>query len=108
MHPLCAVTALAWCDAANLPQPVGALLGGLEKGTPQFDKAAKEAARTIPGREHGGNCDIKNLTRGCKVSLPLQAWAATAMLIWAVSPLCAAKACEQQTACPDRTFTGVR
>jgi hypothetical protein len=20
----------------------------------------------VPGREHGGNCDIKNLTRGCK------------------------------------------
>lgn len=56
------------CDAANLPEPVGALLGGLEKGTPKFDKAAKEAARTIPGREHGGNCDIKNLTKGCKVS----------------------------------------
>ena len=29
---------------------------------------AAEAARTIPGREHGGNCDIKNLTKGCKVS----------------------------------------
>ena len=56
------------CHAANLPEPVGALLGGLEKGTPEFDKAAKEAARTIPGREHGGNCDIKNLTKGCKVS----------------------------------------
>ena len=28
---------------------------------------AAEAARTIPGREHGGNVDIKHLTRGCKV-----------------------------------------
>ncbi|OQD77059.1 hypothetical protein PENDEC_c003G00943 [Penicillium decumbens] len=33
---------------------------------------AKEGARTIPGRpEHGGNCDIKNLSRGSKVYLPV-------------------------------------
>ena len=32
----------------------------------------KEGARTIPGRpEHGGNCDIKNLSRGSKVYLPV-------------------------------------
>ena len=32
----------------------------------------KEGARTIPGRpEHGGNCDIKNLSRGSKVYLPI-------------------------------------
>uniref|UniRef100_A0A1D1XVR9 Putative formamidase C869.04 n=1 Tax=Anthurium amnicola TaxID=1678845 RepID=A0A1D1XVR9_9ARAE len=30
---------------------------------------AKEAARTIPGRENGGNCDIKNLSRGAKLYL---------------------------------------
>lgn len=53
--------------AANLPEPKGALLGTMKKGSPEFEKAAKEAARTIPGREHGGNCDIKNLTKGCKV-----------------------------------------
>ncbi|KAK7417843.1 hypothetical protein QQX98_004318 [Neonectria punicea] len=35
-------------------------------------KVAKEGARTIPGRpEHGGNCDIKNLSRGSKVYLPV-------------------------------------
>ncbi|KAB8293115.1 hypothetical protein EYC80_007474 [Monilinia laxa] len=32
----------------------------------------REGARTIPGRpEHGGNCDIKNLSRGSKVYLPV-------------------------------------
>jgi hypothetical protein len=36
------------------------------------DKVGKEGARTIPGRpEHGGNCDIKNLSRGSKVFLPV-------------------------------------
>lgn len=35
-------------------------------------KVGKEGARTIPGRpEHGGNCDIKNLSRGSKVYLPV-------------------------------------
>ncbi|KAI0106313.1 formamidase [Hypoxylon sp. NC0597] len=36
------------------------------------EKVGKEGARTIPGRpEHGGNCDIKNLSRGSKVYLPI-------------------------------------
>ena len=35
-------------------------------------KIAKEGARTIPGRpENGGNCDIKNLSRGSKCYLPV-------------------------------------
>ncbi|CAI7600616.1 hypothetical protein PCG10_003887 [Penicillium crustosum] len=35
-------------------------------------KIANEGARTIPGRpEHGGNCDIKNLSRGSKIYLPV-------------------------------------
>lgn len=35
-------------------------------------KVGKEGARTIPGRpEHGGNCDIKNLSRGSKTYLPV-------------------------------------
>lgn len=35
-------------------------------------KVGAEGARTIPGRpEHGGNCDIKNLSRGSKVYLPV-------------------------------------
>ena len=36
------------------------------------EKVGREGARTIPGRpEHGGNCDIKNLSRGSKVFLPV-------------------------------------
>jgi formamidase len=33
--------------------------------------AAMEGARTVPPREHGGNCDIKNLTKGSKVYFPV-------------------------------------
>jgi formamidase len=32
---------------------------------------ASEAARTVPGRENGGNCDIKNLSRGSIVYFPV-------------------------------------
>ncbi|KAG8705297.1 hypothetical protein FRC08_001735 [Ceratobasidium sp. 394] len=32
---------------------------------------AKEGARTIPPREHGGNCDIKNLSKGSRVYFPV-------------------------------------
>ncbi len=35
------------------------------------DKAAGEGARTVPPREHGGNCDIKDLSRGAKVYFPV-------------------------------------
>lgn len=34
-------------------------------------KIAEEGARSIPSREHGGNCDIKNLTRGSTIWLPV-------------------------------------
>ncbi|CAN5789635.1 acetamidase/formamidase family protein [soil metagenome] len=34
-------------------------------------KAAAEGARTVPPREHGGNCDIKDLSRGSKVFFPV-------------------------------------
>ncbi len=33
--------------------------------------AAKEGARTVPPREHGGNCDIKNLTKGSRIYFPV-------------------------------------
>ena len=33
--------------------------------------AAMEGARTVPPREHGGNCDIKNLTKGSRVYFPV-------------------------------------
>ncbi|GAV58712.1 FmdA_AmdA domain-containing protein [Cephalotus follicularis] len=56
---------------ANLPSTKGCLLGKIQEGTPAWEKIAREAARTIPGRENGGNCDIKNLSRGSKVYLPV-------------------------------------
>jgi formamidase len=34
-------------------------------------KAAAEGARTVPPREHGGNCDIKDLSRGSRVYFPV-------------------------------------
>ena len=56
--------------ALALPPLVeGALLGSLKGAA--FEQAAKEAARTIPPREHGGNCDIKNLSRGSRVYFPV-------------------------------------
>jgi formamidase len=33
--------------------------------------AASEGARTVPPREHGGNCDIKDLSRGSKIYFPV-------------------------------------
>ncbi len=51
------------------PEPKGVMLGGLKGAA--LDKAAKEAARTIPPREHGGNCDIKNISRGSRIYFPV-------------------------------------
>ncbi|EEC48220.1 formidase [Phaeodactylum tricornutum CCAP 1055/1] len=62
---------------ACLPDPKGAMLGQLghfkaKQGNDEtWDKVAAEAARTVPGRENGGNCDIKNLSRGCSVYFPV-------------------------------------
>lgn len=61
---------------ATLPEPKGAMLGKLghfseKAGDEAWDAVADTAARTVPGRENGGNCDIKNLTRGCTVYLPV-------------------------------------
>ncbi|XP_021907942.1 uncharacterized protein LOC110822213 isoform X1 [Carica papaya] len=56
---------------ANLPSTRGCFLGKIQEGTQEWEKIAKEAARTIPGRENGGNCDIKNLSRGSKIYLPV-------------------------------------
>ena len=56
---------------ALLPEPKGARLGSVPEGTEEWDRIAREAARTIPGRENGGNCDIKNLSRGSRVYLPV-------------------------------------
>ena len=35
------------------------------------EKVAHEGARTVPPREHGGNCDIKDLSRGSKIYFPV-------------------------------------
>jgi len=62
---------------ACLPEPKGAMLGKLGHfqsrmgKDAEWDKIADEAARTVPGRENGGNCDIKNLSRGCTVYFPV-------------------------------------
>lgn len=54
---------------ANLPTPENAVLGTL-KGA-EFDRVAREGARTVPPRENGGNCDIKNLSRGSRAYFPV-------------------------------------
>lgn len=54
---------------AALPNPKNAILGKL-KGA-EFERVAAEAARTVPPREHGGNCDIKNLSRGTRIYFPV-------------------------------------
>lgn len=53
---------------ATLPYADTAHLGKMTEGK---DKAAAEAARTVPPREHGGNCDIKDLSRGSKIYFPV-------------------------------------
>jgi formamidase len=54
---------------AALPNPENAVLGTLKGAA--FDRVASEAARTVPPREHGGNCDIKNLSKGSKIYFPV-------------------------------------
>lgn len=54
---------------ANPPFAKTAHMGKLEGDA--RDKAAAEGARTVPPREHGGNCDIKDLSRGSKVFFPV-------------------------------------
>lgn len=54
---------------ANLPYAETAHMGKMA-GTAK-DTAAAEGARTVPPREHGGNCDIKDLSRGSKVYFPV-------------------------------------
>ncbi len=52
-----------------LPYAPTAHMGGMKPAAAK--EAAKEGARTVPPREHGGNCDIKNLSRGSKVYFPV-------------------------------------
>lgn len=48
----------------------GSLLGSMKSGK-ALDRAKEEAARTIPPREHGGNVDIKNLSYGSRIFMPV-------------------------------------
>jgi len=56
---------------ACVPEPTGVVLGKIPKDSADFQRIGAEAARTIPGRENGGNCDIKNLSRGSKIYFPV-------------------------------------
>jgi formamidase len=51
------------------PEPKSAVMGKLTGD--EAKKAAMEGARTVPPRDHGGNCDIKNLTKGSKIYFPV-------------------------------------
>lgn len=73
-------TSCSYCHTrplACLPNKSGAMLGKLGHFSDKmnmdtnWDRVASEAARTVPGRENGGNCDIKNLSRGCVLYLPV-------------------------------------
>ncbi|MFB1049850.1 formamidase [Paraliobacillus sp. JSM ZJ581] len=54
---------------ANLPSEKAIVLGSLEGE--DFDRVASEGARTVPPRENGGNCDIKNLSKGSRTLFPV-------------------------------------
>ncbi|UPM44696.1 formamidase [Halocatena salina] len=51
------------------PEPNEVLLGDMSED--EVEDAAEKAARTIPPRENAGNCDIKNLSRGSRVYIPV-------------------------------------
>lgn len=51
------------------PEPENALLGTLADS--EKSRVAAEACRTVPPREHGGNMDIKNLSRGTRIYFPV-------------------------------------
>ena len=55
-------------EAAALVLVAGGDEAALATMQPVLDKIG---ARTVPPREHGGNCDIKNLSRGSKVYFPV-------------------------------------
>jgi formamidase len=54
---------------ANPPFAATAHMGRMKGGA--RDTAAATGARTVPPREHGGNCDIKDLSRGAKIYFPV-------------------------------------
>lgn len=56
---------------AYAPNPVGAYVGQDNLDPEVRKRITENGARTIPGREHGGNCDIKNLSRGSRCYFPV-------------------------------------
>lgn len=54
---------------ANAPLAATAHMGKMHGQA--RDDAAATGARTVPPREHGGNCDIKDLSRGSKIFFPV-------------------------------------
>jgi formamidase len=60
---------LAEKGLAKPPDPSTAVLRGLKGAA--FEKMAKEACRTVPPREHGGNTDIKDLSTGTRIFFPV-------------------------------------
>lgn len=54
---------------ANPPYAPTAHMGRMKPEA--AEQAAAEGARTVPPREHGGNCDIKDLTKGSRVYFPV-------------------------------------
>ncbi|MCB1850828.1 MAG: acetamidase/formamidase family protein [Gammaproteobacteria bacterium] len=54
---------------ATLPYGDTAHMGKMDAESAKV--AGAEAARTVPPREHGGNCDIKDLSRGSKIYFPV-------------------------------------
>jgi len=56
-------------ELATLPYGDTAHMGSMS--AEEAKVAGAEAARTVPPREHGGNCDIKDLSRGSKIYFPV-------------------------------------
>jgi formamidase len=54
---------------ATLPHAPTAHMGRMTGDA--AEAAAAEGARTVPPREHGGNCDIKDLSRGARCYFPV-------------------------------------
>jgi formamidase len=54
---------------ANPPTQQSAVVGSLSGAL--AERVAQEGARTVPPRENGGNCDIKNLSRGSRIFFPV-------------------------------------
>ncbi len=53
-----------------LPPDPNQALAGTATGADR-DRIAEEGCRTVPPREHGGNVDIKNLSRGTRIYFPV-------------------------------------